>query len=41
MTPIDFRPIPESLDFDLTGFHALADYIRDNLPNRETEKDDE
>ena len=25
----------DGLDFDLTGFHAVADYIRQELPKRE------
>ena len=37
------KPPADALDFDLTGFHAVADYIRQGLPNAkqpEPEKSD-
>ena len=39
----DKQPPTDGLDFDLTGFHAVADYIRQGLPNAkqtEPEKSD-
>jgi len=33
-TIIDHRGV-ESLEFDLSGFHAISDHIRKHLPNRE------